>query len=81
MDLKTAIMSHKPFKRRGGENEYSQYFKAGTGPKSDVVDSEYFLHGFTEFNGNLEYCFGLFSTSIDLYVEDIVANDWEILEE
>lgn len=68
MTLQEAIKSGKPF-RRSGQDEVCQYFKAGEGPYADKgLKSDYFLID------------GEFSTSLDLYQEDILATDWEVKE-
>jgi hypothetical protein len=67
MKLAEAMTSMKPFKRKRS-SDWSQWYLGGTGPHKDLVDCDYFVHG------------GLFSTSIDLYAEDILTDDWEVLE-
>ena len=72
MNLKDAILSLKPFKRKN-DDSYSQYFKANTGPFKDTVECDYFSHGFENDPSK-----GMFSTSIDLYASDITADDYEL---
>lgn len=67
MTLIEAIKSLKPFKRPHSE-EWSCWYLPWTGPFKDLVNCSYFTHD------------GEFSTSIDLYAEDIAANDYEIQE-
>ena len=63
--LTEAILSKKPFRRKGQE-EYVQWFEAGDGPHRDLVTCDYFVSD------------GVFMTSIDLYAEDILADDYEL---
>ena len=63
MTLIEAMESGKPFRRKE-DDEISQWFEAGTGPHKELVDCDYFTHG------------GDFSTSIDLYYMDIIADDY-----
>lgn len=80
MNLKNAIMSLRPFKRKKDES-YSQYFEAGTGPEKEMTDSDYFIHDFIISKSDPKHSSGLFSTSIDLYADDVFAHDWEVYEE
>jgi hypothetical protein len=73
MKLQEAITSLKPFKRKDS-SEWSQWYLGGTGPHKDLVDCDYFVHDFQVHGGS-------FSTSIDLYASDILADDWVILED
>lgn len=71
MTIQEAIKSGKKFKRPK-HDEASQYFESGTGPYSNDVGCDYFVFG----EGSL----AMFSTSIDLYAEDILADDWELVD-
>jgi len=65
MTLIEAIQSGKSFRRpHQFQEDESQWFEAGTGPYKDLVACDYFTHG------------GEFSTSIDLYYDDIIADDY-----
>lgn len=66
MTIEEVIKSYKPF-RRPHSDEVSQYFEGGTGPYG-YFGCDYFIHS------------GVFSTSIDLYAEDIFADDWIVVE-
>jgi hypothetical protein len=68
MKIQEAMASLKPFKRPHSD-EVSQWFLGGTGPFQNLVECDYFTHG------------EVFSTSIDLYASDILADDWVILED
>lgn len=74
LTLKEAILSYKKFQRKGRDT-YSQYFKANTGPKKDLVSCDYFI---LDFINSLDE--GTFSTSIDLYTSDITANDYIVVD-
>lgn len=66
--LKTNQKVHRP---HWGHDHYFQYFLPKTGPHADLVDCDYFVHtesGYEEF-----------STSIDLYPQDIMAEDYVIV--
>lgn len=71
MNLIDAINSEKPF-FRPGDSEFTQWFKSGSGPFSYLVDCDYFVHG--------DEVSGTFSTSIDLYKEQLEAIDYQVLE-
>lgn len=68
MKLTEVVLSKKPFRRKGQE-ECTQWFEAGNGPYKEVVACDYFVSD------------GVFMTSIDLYAEDILADDYELLPE
>lgn len=74
MLLNEAIETLKKFKRpHWPTNNYYQYFLSKTGPHANLVGCSYFIvteGGFSEF-----------STSLGLYAEEILANDWIICEE
>lgn len=72
LTLKEAIFSYKPFRRKDGDN-YSQYFKSGTGPYKKLVDCDYFS---LDFKNKAKK--GSFSTSIDIYATDLLVNDYEL---
>jgi hypothetical protein len=71
MNIQEAIKSKKWFTRNG--QTFSRYYEAGTGPKKDLVSCDYFMHK----EDTEEY----FSTSIDLYPEDIVTSDYKTLDD
>jgi hypothetical protein len=72
MTLQEVLLSGKKFKRSiWDESEWIEYFRPGTGPNKDLVGCDYFVLG----NGE-----HIFSTSLDLYAADILAEDWEIKE-
>lgn len=73
MKLAEAMLSLKPFKRPHSLN-HVQYFMPGTGPHKSLVSCDYFVF---HYDGSSE---GEFSTSIDLYPEDITADDYVLLE-
>lgn len=68
MNLIEAMKSGKRFKRKNND-KWSQCFEPKTGPHTDLVGCGYFVHD------------GEFSSSINLYYSDLVADDWEIEEE
>ncbi len=71
-NLQQAIKSKKKFQRSHWDSQYIQYFEAKTGPHKDLVDCDYFII----YNGEIQE----FSTSIDLYPEDIFAIDYILFE-
>ncbi len=71
MTLQEALNTHKEV-RRPSRYAGVQLYKAGTGPHKDLVDCSYFV--IREFDETEAY----FSTSLDLYPEDIFASDWEV---
>lgn len=71
MTLVEALKCGKPFKRKE-DDEVIYYYEPGTGPHSDLVGCDYFVFDFKGIKN--------FSTSIDLYASDILADDWEIYE-
>ena len=68
MKIQEAIKSKKPFKIKDSDI-VTQWFEAGTGPRTDLVDCDYFISE------------GLFSTSIDLYASHVISDEWEIVDE
>lgn len=73
MTLSEAMFSLRPF-RRPHSLDAIQYFLPSTGPYKDLVSCDYFVVYYNNKHEDME-----FSTSIDLYPEDIIANDY-ILE-
>lgn len=73
MTIQEAIKSGKKFTRKNQEGGWGCYYNQSTGPFDDLVDCDYFV--FCEDN------IIVFSTSIDLYAEDILADDWEFVNE
>lgn len=72
MKLEDALKTGKPIKRTHHSNAVVQYFEPKTGPHSDLVDCSYFI--VCEDDDNEWY----FTTSLDLYPEDIFSDEWEI---
>lgn len=69
MTLIEAIDSLKPFSRpHWGKDTHIQYCLPNTGPYKDTVDCDYFVV--------TEDSISSFSTSLDLYPEDIKASDY-----
>ena len=75
MTLIEAMFSLKPF-RRPHSLDAAQYFLPSTGPYKDLVSCDYFV---IYYNINHKDMDMDFSTSIDLYPDDITADDY-ILE-
>lgn len=74
MNLKEAILTYKKVRRpHWDENDSFQYFKAKTGPYKELVDCDYLVLQESGVES--------FSTSIDLYPEDILSEDYEVLED
>lgn len=73
MKLEAALKSHTYVKRQHWDSCFC-YYEAGTGPYSKegsgLVDCDYFVF--------IEDGIKTFSTSIDLYAEDIMADDYII---
>ena len=65
MTLQEVLKTKKRFKKQV-EDDWIEYYENREGPYGSLVDCGYFV---------LE---GDFSTSLDLYREDILAEDWEI---
>lgn len=74
MKLIEAMLSLKPFKRPHSFDTI-QYFLPKTGPLADLVDCEYFVFYFDGNKAKPE-----FSTTIDLYLEDAFADDYELVD-
>jgi hypothetical protein len=74
MKLEEALKTNKPIKRPNHINAIVQYFDAGTGPYCDLVGCSYFV--VCDDGDNDWY----FVTSLDLYPEDIFADNWEVVE-
>lgn len=72
MTLIEAMLSLKPF-RRPDSLDASQYFLPNTGPYKDLVSCDYFVNysNINEKDMDMD-----FSTSIDLYHDDITADDY-----
>lgn len=75
MNIIEAIKTSKKVRRSNDYSGYVQYFTAGTGLSTSLVDCDYFM---IEEEGTNE---AYFSTSLDLYPEDILADDWEVIDE
>lgn len=74
MNLKEALLTFKKVSRpHWGDKEYFQYFQTKTGPHKHLVDCDYFI--LTESGEEF------FSTSIDLYPEDLLADDYEVVND
>jgi hypothetical protein len=53
-----------------GDNEVIQYFVAGTGPFAHELSCDYFVTD------------GKFlSTSLDLYADELLSNEWELMND
>ena len=73
MKLEEALKTGKKIRRKC-EPHYDtiRWCKSETGPHKDLVGCSYFM---------ISDCFGeQFSTSLDLYPNDIFADDWEVVE-
>lgn len=70
--LQEAMKSKKPFKNKNSD-EYIVFQEAKTGSFKDLVDCSYFI---IDCLGDHPY----FSTSLDLYYEEILSDEWEIKE-
>lgn len=70
MKIQEALKTNKPIKRSNHINAVIQYYEANTGPNAELVTCSYFM----VCDDNEWY----FTTSLDLYPEDIFADDWEI---
>lgn len=53
--------------------KYYQYFKSGSGPYKILVDCDYFV---VNEDGGDPYM----TTSIDLYPEEVLSEEWAVLE-
>ena len=73
MTLQEALATYKKVNRKNNSGWY-QYFPAKMGPHKDLVDCSYFV--IDEEDGYDPF----FSTSMDLYPEDIFSNDWGFYE-
>ena len=71
MTLKEALLSHKKFKRPQWDY-WSCYYAPGTGPYKNLVVCSYFVI--------YQEPEDMFSTSMDMYGEEVLAEDY-ILEE
>lgn len=67
--IQECVRSLKPFKTPGYLKAMVQYWQPETGPFKDVLSCDYFT-----VDGELQ-------TSLDLYADEILSNDWIILEE
>lgn len=76
MKLIEAMLSLKTFKRPHSL-QAAQYFLAKTGPYKDLVSCDYFVIYSNVDTKNIEVNF---STSLDLYPEDILADDYLLIE-
>lgn len=74
MNLLEALKTNKKIRRSSKVHGYWQLHPAGTGPFSDMVNCSYFTY--MEEDDNDEY----YTTSIDLYPEDLLAEDWEVID-
>lgn len=72
MTLIEAMKTNKYFKRPHWTDSIC-YFEPKTGPQKNLVDCDYFIVK--------EDSVEEFSTSLDLYPEDISASDYELVEE
>jgi hypothetical protein len=69
MTIQQAILTGKQFKLMG-DNEVIQYFVAGTGPFAHELSCDYFVTD------------GKFlSTSLDLYADELLSNEWELMND
>lgn len=73
MKLIEAMLSLKPFKRPHSL-DITQYFLSKTGPFANLVDCDYFV---IYFDGNKDE--PEITTALDLYPEDIMADDYELI--
>lgn len=73
MNLQDALLTYKKVSRDVEKNskDWVCYYKKGTGPYFNLVDCDYFVI--------CEDGVENFSTSLDLYPADILAEDWQIL--
>lgn len=78
MTIQEALKTGKAVVRPNRQNIVAILHKAGTGPNFDLVDCDYFL--INELDHEDKLCQWYFSTSLDLYPEDLFADDWEIYE-
>jgi len=74
MKIQEALQTFKNVKRSKYTGCAVRYFRGKEGPHADLVDCSYFM--IKEDGDDSWY----FSTSIDLYPEDILADDWEIVK-
>jgi hypothetical protein len=72
MNIQEALLTHKKVKRPSWDN-YFIYYQAKTGPFKKLVDCDYFVY----YEEGSE---PMFSTSIDLYADDLLANDFEVFD-
>lgn len=73
MTLQEALGTNKKVARKGSDL-WVQYFNPGTGPHKTLVGCSYFV----TWDADLKEL--IFTTSIDLYPEEIFADDWEIVK-
>ncbi len=71
MTIQEALLTYKYFKRPMWDHKVC-YFKAKTGPFHDLVDCDYFV---TNEDGE-----DRFTTSLDVYGEEILATDYILCE-
>lgn len=71
MTLKEVLLTHKPFTRPHWEDKSICYYAPGTGPFKTLVTCDYFV---VYESG----CEPFFSTSLDLYGDEILAEDYEL---
>ena len=74
MNIQEALKSGKKFKRPHMTNWSYQYFYPETGPYKDLVSCDYMVEYL--FEDDPQSVERVFSTSLDLYPEDILADDW-----
>ena len=72
MTIQEAVQSNREV-TLNGESSF-QYFEAGTGPHKTLVDCSYFV--LKDYLDDEPY----FSTSIDLYPEDLLSDKWRFVE-
>lgn len=73
MTIQEALKTHQPVKRPSWDN-FVCYFRPKTGPFKDLVDCDYFVY----YENGLE---PMFTTSIDLYGEELLATDYQVVPE
>lgn len=74
MTLREVLKSGRKFKRPHMEDWSYQYFQPETGPYKDLVSCDYMVEYM--FEGDPKSFEKNFSTSLDLYPEDVLAEDW-----
>lgn len=72
MTLTEALKTHKKVKRPQWDNSFA-YFAPNTGPFQSLVDCDYFVY----YEEGLE---DYFTTSLDLYAADLLADDYILAE-